>query len=1093
MNRLLKKYVNSLRLLLILSCGGMAHGDGFSQQAPDFLTNYNQRWVDSVFNTLTLDQKVGQLLMPRGNYSGKAHNVAQLKEWVTRYKIGGIVFFASGPVQQARLTNELQDLADVPLFIGQDLEWGLGMRLDSTPRFPYNIAIGAMPLDEQTIVRMGEEIGRQCRRIGVHINYAPVVDVNNNPQNPVINFRSFGSDKEVVAQNGLALMRGMQSQHILCTAKHFPGHGDTDVDSHYALPLISHDKVRLNDIELYPFRRLIDNGLSGIMTAHLNIPALEPVVGLASTFSYNIVFRLLRERLQFKGLTFTDAMEMEGAVKNFPKGESMVRALLAGNDILETFTEVPEAVEAIKKAVMEKRISMDAIDARVKKILKAKSWVGLDRYQPIQLEKLVEDVNTVESDVINHTITQQSITCLKNELQLLPVSNLTQRIAVLTVGGSTGVSEFYDMVSNYAKADYYILSHQAGDNEINTVFEQLSKYDLVLATGHFTDIRSYRKYGLTPQNIRILQRLSTMKQVVLSILGSPFILAAVPELSKCKSLLMAYQQSTYTERIVPQVIFGALPAKGKLPLTLNAEFYYGMGTMLPAINRLSYTVPEMVGLDRIALSRDLDSLIYSGLNQRAYPGCVLQVAKDGKVIFEKAYGYHTYPDQSTRIYANTNPDYSTSYIDDAMDNGIHNSISSDTAKQGTARTDTTGLVQKDDLYDLASLTKITASALALMELVSENKVNPEKKLSQYIPSLKNSIMGSVIFRDALTHRAGLKPWIPFWKDAIDTTATIHKALKQNPALSDLAIYRIKKPGFFKRLFGAKPMKTLDTIATLKDKPEFWRLALNKDTRTWKKNIFSDEMSATYPVAVAHNMYLHQRYSDRIFQKIKNTPLDNPGKYVYSDLHFYFYPEMIQYLTGQSMESYLEKTYTSLGCHDLKFNPWKTSSIGTVIPTEYDSIFRQQLLHGYVHDEGAAMLGGISGHAGLFGTANDVIRLMQMYLWKGNYGHKQYIRPEVLQEFTSCQFPQEHNRRGLIFDKKGFEPDTRNIPALSSEQAFGHSGFTGTYAWADPQYGLVYVFLSNRVYPTRYNSVLSDLNIRAAIGDILIQHIQKSQH
>lgn len=1064
----------------------------YGQKSPEFLVSYNSSWVDSVFNQLTLDQKIGQLLMPRGNYSGRPHNIEQLREWVVKYKIGGVVFFASSPVEQARITNELQALSDVPLFIGQDLEWGLGMRLDSTHRFPYNMTIGATPIDEETLYSMGKEIGQQCKRMGVHINYAPVVDVNNNPNNPVINFRSFGSDKEVVAKNGLALMLGMQSQHILCTAKHFPGHGDTDTDSHFDLPVISHNRERLDDIELYPFKTLIQNGLSGIMTAHLNIPALEPTVGLASTFSYNIVFKLLREELKFQGLTFTDAMEMEGAVKNYPKGESMVRALMAGNDILETFIDVPIAVQAIKQAILDQRLSMEVINSKVKKILRAKSWVGLDQYQPIKLKNLTTDLNTIESDVINHKITQNSITCLKNDLNLLPVKDLTQKVAVVSIG-LTEPTDFYKMVDNYTKADFYALPHNADDVLIESVFNSLSNYDIVLATGHFTDIRASKRYGLTSQNTKILIRLASMDQVILSILGSPFILASIPELSQCKTLLMAYQQSAYTESIVPQVIFGALPTYGKLPLNLNTNYYYGLGISLPAINRLSYTIPELAGLQRESLYRDLDSVIYSGFKAHAYPGCVLQVAKDGKVIFNKAYGYHTYEDFPANFEKESDVLSSGGFIDDAMDNDMKKYVNPIQSVQASTQKTELGKVVTNDIYDLASLTKITASALALMELVSEDKINVYGKLSDYLPSLKSSPMGSIILRDALTHRSGLKPWIPFWKDAIDTMATMKKAFIQNPQLNDLATYHVKKPGFFKRLFGKKGTVSMDTIASVVNNPTLWNLALNEHSRTWKKNIFSDRSSVIYSVPVAKNMFLNSNYINTIKQSIKDTPLGIPGVYAYSDLNFYFYPEMIQNLTGQSFESYLQKTYSSLGSHNFIFNPWKTLSTKDIVPTEYDSIFRQQLLQGYVHDEGAAMMGGISGHAGLFGSANDVMKLMQMYLQGGTYGQKTYIKPNILKQFTSYQFPEEKNRRGLVFDKKDFVPDTRNIPTLTSEQAFGHSGYTGTYTWVDPKYGLVYVFLSNRVYPTRNNNAINDLNIRATIGDILIKHIQNSQH
>lgn len=1083
-----RSFAIRLKLVLAITVSGFPV---FGQKTPAFLTDYNTHWVDSVFNTLTLEQKVGQLLMPRGNYSGKPHNVSQLKEWVTQYKIGGIVFFASNPTEQARITNELQALSDVPLLIGQDLEWGLGMRLDSTHRFPYNMTIGAAPANDDILYRMGVEIARQCKRMGIHVNYAPVVDVNNNSKNPVINYRSFGADKEVVAQNGLALMQGMQSQHILCTAKHFPGHGDTEADSHYALPVIPHTRERLDAIELYPFKTLINQGLSGVMTAHLNIPALEPKPGLASTFSYNIVFKLLREELKFQGLTFTDAMEMEGAIKNYPKGESMVRALIAGNDILETFIDVPLAVQAIKKAIQDNRISMEAINAKVKKILKAKAWVGLDQYQPIMIANLIADLTSVECDIVNQTITQNSITCLKNDLNLLPIQDINRKTAVLSVG-TDQISDFYRMVDNYAKADYYSLPHNASDSLIESTFKQLTDYEVILAAVHLTDIRPPKKYGLISQNTKIIKRLAAMDKVILSILGSPFVLTLLPELAQSKTLLMAYQQSSYTEAITPQVIFGALSTYGKLPMTFTDTFTQGKGIRLSAMGRLSYTIPELVGINSTRLNLALDSVIYAGMKAHAYPGCVVQVAKDGKVIFNKAYGYHTYEDWPDMLMEDAKNKHTDDFIDDAMDNDMKNYSKPIAPKTIEKPINISGKTLTTDLYDLASLTKIMASAPTIMTLVSEGKIDINQKLESVIPSLNGTPIGSITFRDAMTHRAGLKAWIPFWKDAVDTMATMKKALIQNPSLADMAIYHVKKPGFFKRLFGAKSVKTLDTLASVKNNPTLWHLALNEGTRTWKKDIFSDIYSPTYPIPVAKNMFLNKNYTSKIKQTVKDAPLEHPGQYVYSDLHYYFYPELVQNLTHLSIDSYLQRMYDTIGCHNMTFNPWQKMPVEKIIPTEYDSLFRHQLIQGYVHDEGAAMMGGISGHAGLFGTASDVMKMMQMYLQQGTYGQKKFIRPEVIRQFTSYQFPEEKNRRGIIFDKKDFVTNTHNIPTLSSDRSFGHSGFTGTYTWADPQYGLVYVFLSNRVYPTRYNSKLTDMNIRAAIGDILIKEIKNKE-
>ena len=1060
-------------------------------QNPAFLSDYNKKWVDSVFNSLTLDQKIGQLLMPRGNFSGKPHDIINLEKWVTEYKIGGIVFFASNPSTQAIITNRLQYLSKTPLLIGQDFEWGIGMRLDSTDRFPYAVTLGAMQGNDELIEKMGFEVARQCKIMGVHINFAPVVDVNNNPNNPVINFRSFGENKLKVSQKGLAYMKGMQRGHLFCTAKHFPGHGDTDVDSHHDIPVITHDKKRLLDLELYPFKQLIDQGLSGIMTAHLSIPSLESIPNLPSTFSSNIVHKLLQEELKFEGLTFTDAMDMEGAVKNFPKGEAAVKALLAGNDILETFLDVSIVFDAIKAAIQEKRIPMEMLNAKVRKILMAKSWVGLDKYAPIRISNLTRELNTIEADVLNHSFAEKSVTCLMNDSKILPIKDLTQKMAVVSVEGAE-VSDFSKMVANYTEFDYFYIPKNASDSLVDKVISEVRDHDLVLVGVHFTDIRASKKYGLTQENTKQIGRLAAMKNAVICLFGSPFILAKIPELSTTKSLIIAYQMTKYTESAVAQAIFGSIPTMGRLPLTISDSFPLNKGVDLSSLGRLTYGVPEMVGIDRINLISRLDSLVYLGLNSKAYPGCQVVIAKDNKVIIHKSYGYHRYEDKGEEDAGVLDANGNTIIIDDAMDNFTNLST---TFLTKTATNTVPGKVINTDIYDLASITKIAASTLAVMRLLSDGKFNLDATLSDYYPQFKASNKASLTFRDMLTHRSGLKAWIPFWKDAVDTIATIDNALMIDPNLEKAFIVIIKKPSFFKRLFGMKARKTIDYNASLLADAFLWNKVLKQNTILWKKGTFSKSKIYNTDIQVADSLWLQKNYQKHMMSQIAASPLieekilDQPSQknqYVYSDLHFYLYPEIIRYLTGKSWTSLLDETYKEIGASSLTYNP--KISLKDIVPTEYDSLFRHNLVHGRANDEGAAMMDGISGHAGLFGNANDLTKLMQMYLNKGIYGGTRFIDSTVITQFTSYQFPGEKNRRGIGFDKKDFDPNVINAPVRSSDLSYGHSGFTGTYAWVDPKYNLVYVFLSNRVYPTRENKMLNALNIRTEIGNQIIKTI-----
>jgi len=1050
-------------------------------QKPAFLVNYDKVWVDSVFNSLTLDQKIGQLLMPRGNYSGKPHDLATLESWVTKYHIGGVVFFASNPTAQVNVTNRLQSITKTPLFIGQDFEWGVGMRLDSSDRFPYAIALGAIQGNDALMKEMGREIARQCQRLGVHINYAPVIDINNNPNNPVINFRSMGSDREIVANKGLAYMQGMQEGGLITTAKHFPGHGDTDVDSHHDLPIIKHDRQRLNDVELYPFKKLINAGLSGVMIAHLDIPSLEPQKGLAATFSKNIVTKLLRDELKFEGLTFTDAMEMQGAVKNFPKGEAMVKALEAGSDILETFMDVPLAFEAIKSAILNKKLDIKLVDEKVIKILKAKSWAGLNKSTNISTVNLIKDLNTLNAKTINHQLTEKSITCLKNTNNIIPIKNLTQKIAVLTIEGDDN-QDFAKACALYTKITQINLPKNASDSLIKGVIDAIKDFDIIIAAAQLVDIRASKNYGINEANKKIIKALSKNEKVIFALLGNPFILGKIEELKDFKTLILGYQQNSFTASIAAQIIFGGLDAEGKLPVGVNQNFTQGMGVNISSLNRLSYGTPEQVGINSQQLNQEIDSLILLGITKKAFPGAVVQVTRKGKVIFQKSYGTQIFTDNASSIKG-SNTQANITFINDAMDN-IDSFV--DQKNKQIVKSNTANLTV-NHLYDLASITKIAASTLAVMQLMSEQKFDLDANLDAYYPAFIGTNKASLKMRNLLTHTAGLKAWIPFWKEAIDSVATLKNALALTPALDTKLVKTAHKPGFFKRLFGKKTTYTVDFNASLSN-AQLWKDVLNPQTITWKEGYFSNVKKSGYTSQINKTMWLNDGFKATMINDIAQSPLDTTLGYVYSDLYFYLYPEIVKNITGAKFVDYLRETYVSLGANSLTFLPIKQFTLEQIVPTEYDSLFRKTLIHGFVHDEGAALMEGISGHAGLFGNANDLTKLMQMYLQKGSYGGRKYISPDVITECTQYQFGDRGVRRAIGFDKKDLIPIPKNAPSLSSSESYGHSGFTGTYTWVDPKYDLVYVFLSNRVNPTRDNSKINDLNIRTEIGNIVIRNI-----
>ncbi len=976
--------------------------------SPAFLQLNAQQncWVDSVFTNMAPDDRIAQLIMVAGYSNRKPAYEDSLARLVKTNKLGGVVMFQGGPVRQARLTNRLQANSAVPLLIAMDSEWGLAMRLDSTVRYPYQMTLGAMQGagSDSLIYQMGANLARQSRRLGVHVNFAPSVDVNNNPNNPVINFRSFGENKYEVARKAIAYMRGMQDNHLLTSIKHFPGHGDTGTDSHYDLPLISKSRAQLDSLELYPFRELIKAGAAGVMIAHLNIPALDTTRNRPSTLSPAIVTNLLKNELGFQGLIFSDAMNMKGVTKYFPSGRADELGLEAGMDVLEFTEDVPAALSLIKQAVVDGRISQASLDARCLKVLRAKAWVGLDQNKPVALENLVSDLNPVRDELLNRKFTEASLTVLKNDRvaqgrNLLPLQGLdTLRIASVAVE-SEKITAFQQMAGNYTHIEHFTVTSKTPDSTLAVVRDSLKNYNLILVDVHLNNIRPGAKYGLQAKTAAIVGELVATGKAIVTVFGNVYALdkltfpmdTAQPSrnIEQARAIIMPYQLTTYTEELSAQLIFGAIGASGKLPVTVNQRFRVGDGLLVQPIGRLKYTIPEEVGIDSRFLTQQIDSLVNVGLNERAFPGCVVQMAKDGKVIFRKAYGKHTY---DASLGAEPKP------------------------------------VQLDDLYDMASVTKVSTSTPALMRLVDEGKFNLNGKMVDYLPFLKKSNKADLLWRDVLTHQARLKAWIPFWMDT------------KNPDGS------------------------------------------------WKPKTFASKRSARYPIEVTDSLYEFRRYPRTIYKQIKDSPLNEKKEYVYSDLSFILYPLVVKRLTGENFEDYLKTTfYKPLGASTLTYLPRRYYSLDRIVPTEYDSLFRKTLIWGRVHDEGGAMLNGLSGHAGLFGSANDLMKVYEMYRQKGSYGGQQFISAKTIAEFTRYQFPDLGNRRGLGFDKPSFTY-SGNAPRSATKASYGHSGYTGTFVWVepDPAYNLTYVFLCNRVYPTRNNPKLGNLNTRTNIVEALYQ-------
>lgn len=981
-----------LLFLLIFSsslCGGLSGSKPQIVNGPTFLQGSGE-WAANVFESMTLEQRIGQLFMVAAYSNKNEAHVAGLEELVRDYHIGGLIFFQGGPVRQAIICNRLQSAAQTPMLIGMDAEWGLSMRLDSTPGFPRQMTLGAIH-DDQLIYEMGKEIARQFKRLGMHINFAPVADVNNNPANPVINSRSFGELRENVARKSAAYMRGMQENGVLANAKHFPGHGDTDTDSHHALPVVNHSLARLDSLEFYPFRELFNRGLASTMVAHMFIPALDSTEKQASTLSRAIVHDLLREEMGFEGLIITDALNMKGVSAQFEPGTVELKALLAGNDILLFAEDVPKAVNLIKAAIESGEISEEEINSHCMRILRAKEWVGLNNYRPIALEGLTEDLNHNRSEVLNKKLIRASMTLASNTNEILPLSgNDSSKTFALAIGGNehgayrrrledAGVNEFEVLPSN---PDKYT---------IDRVLSKAAGFDRVIVSIHGTNQRPSKNFGLSNESIALVNLMRRNTKVLLVHFGNPYALLKLQSVNSIDAVLVGYQDTEPTHLAAVDILFGKATASGVMPVSIGDKFKAGQNASPPFAIFPSASVSE-VGLDGDVLGR-IDSIAMSGISEMAYPGCQVLVARRGNLVYHKSFGYHT--------YENVQP------------------------------------VTNDDIYDLASLTKILSSTAALMHLQDAGLFELDKTLGDYLPEIEEeSPYHKLPLRKVLAHTAGLLPWIPFYQKTL-----------QNGEL--------------------------------------------------RPDIYHSEQTDEYPVRVADGVFMKKLHSDSLFKRILATRLRSDSEmksseYAYSDLGYYFVLKIVERLSGMPLDEYVDKHfYQPMGLATLGYKPRERFPLDRIAPTEYDRTFRKRLVHGDVHDPGAAMLGGVGGHAGLFSNAHDVAVMMQMFINGGLWGGKRYLSEEVLQEYTRCQFcldENDKNRRGAGFDK----PVMDNTPGPTCHcvtfDTFGHTGFTGTIAWADPEQELVYVFLSNRVYPTAENKKLAKMNIRTEIQQTIYDAI-----
>lgn len=921
--------------------------------AQNIQTKAEKKWIKKQFKSLSLDEKIAQLMIIRAHSNWDANKLDTIKQTIEKYNIGGLCFFQGGPVREAIQTNYYQSIAKTPLFITMDAEWGVGMRLDSVEMFPRQLSLGAIEQDS-IVYQMGVAIAAQCKRLGIHVNYAPDVDINNNPNNPVINDRSFGQDKDRVSQHGIAFMKGLQDNGIMATAKHFPGHGDVSVDSHLDIPIIKKTRAQLDAMELAPFKALIDAGIESVMVGHLSVPAIDSTPKYATSLSPKAIHDLLKNELGFKGITVTDALEMKAIGNYFPNSEANVRAILAGNDMLCLPGNIPETIQKIKDAIEEGRLTKEDIDARVLKILAAKYKHGLANKQWIDTTHIISDLNA-EVIRLKSIMAAQSLTyCNAQSTPLLNKQQTTAYIALNTTQPNF-LTKALDSI--YGVKVFYI---DTKDSAVLThLKDSLSSFQQVFVGLHNYSRRPANHFQIHASIIEFLNQTQPPNWINI-ILGNPY---AVGEFKNIQNILFAYEDNEFTQKAVLNWMEGKIKATGKLPVTVAENLPFGSGDT------------------KIQKLAAIDSLVMDAIKKKAIPGCQVLVAKDNKIVFNKAYG--------------------------------------NTAGEGSSP------VTLGTYYDLASVTKVSATTVSIMKLVEEGKVDIDKTIGDYLPWVKGNAKAKITLKDLLLHQAGLFPYIKFYESLLQKNGSY-------------------LPG-----------------------------------------LISNQKDNTHHQFISPNKWLIDSWSDTIQNQILRSPVTEAGKYVYSDNDFIFLGKIVEKVSGMNLNEYTQKTfYKPLGMASTGFLPLEKTSLDNIAATEVDDYFRHELIRGSVHDEGASTMGGIAGHAGLYSNASDLAKLYLMLLNNGVWEGQHYLQANTIAHFTAYQ---NESRRGLGFDKPEKNNKSRKDPYPSvspSLTTFGHTGFTGTCVWADPENGILYIFLGNRVYPTRESKVFNGLNLRPNIQEAI---------
>ncbi|MBQ8770265.1 MAG: serine hydrolase [Bacteroides sp.] len=969
-------------------------------QAPTLLTKGKadsqecKEWVETRLQGMSLKEKIGQLFIHTVAPQDTEPNRRNIRNAVKEYKVGGLLFSGGQLSTQVVLTNFAQEMAETPLLMTFDGEWGLAMRLKGTPSFPKNRVLGCIQ-DNELLYEYGLEVARQCREIGVHVNFAPVADVDNNPLNPVINTRSFGGDPKNVADKVIAYSRGLEEGGVLSVSKHFPGHGDTNVDSHKALPVLNFSLERMDSIELYPFRQAIQAGLGGIMVGHLEVPAFSKKPASISTE----ILSLLQDELGFKGLAFTDALEMKGISNN---ANLCAQTLIAGNDMLLAPRNLKRELDGVLNAVKNGQLTEEQITEKCRKVLTFKYALGLHQRQFVQLSGLEQRLNHPGVQQLMDRLEKAAVTVVSNDGGILPLDVDQKKVAVLNIGIPAKGKAFCNQLKKYMQVDCI----QAHPDSITSISKRLGNYEKVIVAIHTEKYAAYQSMlnTLSARLPLVYVYLTPMKRIYNK--GNNW--------KKAAAVVMGHSGSVAVQHFVADVLMGREKATGRLSVEVKDYRKPGEGVVVDLKTTKVYR-PEDYGMNADVLAR-IDEIALEGIKAKAYPGCQILILKDGAPVYDKCFGTFTYGDSRK--------------------------------------------VTSDDIYDIASLTKTTATLLAVMKLYDQGKFGLTDPISKYVPVLQGSPKGRITIEDLLYHQSGLPGSWPFYREAINDSSYTG--------------------AFFKARLDANHHQQVDRRLYVVD--EF----------KYKDEYVSSLRSEEYPLQVAEGVFVNPAFPERILEMIASDEIPlRDRRYRYSCLNFVLLKEMVEQISGMPMDKYLDQEfYAPMGMQHTLYSPLSRFKPEQIVPTvQKDYLRGRKELRGYVHDEIAAFMGGVSGNAGLFSNAHDVGKVYQMLAEMGQYDGKRYLSLETCQLFMNRK--SRLSRRGLGFDKPDAAPGKGPCADEAPLEVVGHTGFTGTCAWTDAKNGLVFVFLSNRIYPRPFDhKALMSLNIRPRIQQVMYQALMK---